>query len=107
MRKFFVDFYLFIIRIVNYMIRERRPHVQLTFRKDDPGSKAVNVKAEIIFAFASKEEANGMYTYYVPCFDICFSANNRTEGNLLVQDAVSAFIHFWFDNKGMDLFIRQ
>jgi len=85
----------------------KKPYVQFSFSNPNSEKQTMDIKADIGFYFANIPESNGTFTYYIPCFDICYSVSSKEDGRLIANSAVSAFIQFWIREKGIDLFIRH
>lgn len=70
-------------------------------------SKTEFAEIEFGFYYASRKEESGLHTFYIPAFEICFSVEDKKQGEGLVPSAVSAFARYWILNKGLDAFLMK
>lgn len=53
------------------------------------------------------EEKNGMYSWYLPSFDIYFSSSTKEEGEKRSLEMTESFFNYWLQKKGFRTFLMQ
>lgn len=52
-------------------------------------------------------EDDGMYSWYIPSFDIFFSSMDEKEGDKIGEDATTAFFEYWLKKQGFRKFVNK
>lgn len=66
-------------------------------------------KGKINYAFHARyvKEENGMYSWYIPSFDIYFSSNTKEQGDKRAIAMTRAFFSHWINQESFRSFILQ
>ena len=68
-----------------------------TLEKKEDGN--VIVKLTVRFTGTFKKEESGLYTFYIPAIDVCYTANSEDEGRRIGKSATSAFLGYWGEER--------
>lgn len=69
-------------------------------KTDVPGR--IRQDVEIVFKTSAIKEDSGMFTFLIPCLDICFSAESYEEGDKLIDSSIEAFMRYWGGEDNLD-----
>ncbi len=66
-------------------------------------------EGKIFYGFHARyiKEENGMYSWYIPAFDIYFSSKTKEDGHKRAQAMTKSFFKVWINNEGVRSFILQ
>lgn len=78
------------------MANNKTPYINFSKNKIDYGFHARYVKEE-----------NGMYSWYIPSFDIYFSSNTKEQGDKRAISMTRAFFSHWINQESFRSFILQ
>ena len=53
------------------------------------------------------QEEDGLFSWYIPSFDIYFSSNTKEEGDNISRAMVKSFMNYWLKEKGFRSFVLQ
>lgn len=65
-----------------------------TLNRSENGKK-VQVLITCRYVAEYVEEEAGYYTFFIPSYDITFTAPSKEEGELIAKSAVNAFLSYW------------
>lgn len=53
------------------------------------------------------QEENGMFSWYLPGYDISFSTNDYETGEKRAEAMIVSFFQFWLEDKGFQSFVLE
>lgn len=87
------------------MANQQHQFIQLIPTKDSSGKGALHIKYAY-HKFYRKEES-GMLSFYIPAYDIYFSADNIEEGDRLGTILTRSFFRYWIKRIGFNEFVLE
>lgn len=63
----------------------------------------------IDYAFTAKyrKEPSGLYSWYIPSFDIYFSSSSHEDGEKRSKALTFSFFNYWIQNEGFEAFLNK